>query len=156
MTKTSGNSWYFCKSRFNLSGKFFPCKECSGHFLKMIKENPFPGGSRTAAMLYVCKLHNIVNKRLGKPTIPCEHVDKIWGQKDCGCDPKKLLKKYQAKLKREKAEAAARAAAGGVAATTYTTDTKQANTETASSSGLVFGKPESVVKLESKSFKPTN
>lgn len=47
-------------------------------------------------MAYICKLHNKVNARLNKPEFPCNLVGKVWGQKDCGCDPKELLKKFEA------------------------------------------------------------
>jgi hypothetical protein len=46
-------------------------------------------------MEHVCVLHNDVSKRLGKPEMPCEVVYKVWGQKDCGCDPHAILRKAQ-------------------------------------------------------------
>jgi hypothetical protein len=46
-------------------------------------------------MEHVCVLHNDVSKRLGKPEMPCEVVYKVWGQKDCGCDPQAILRKAQ-------------------------------------------------------------
>ena len=72
--------------------------------MKMIQENHFEGGSRLEAMKYICEMHNIVNKRLKKPIVPCDQIEKMWGQKGCSsCDPMSILKKYQAKLKAEAA-----------------------------------------------------
>lgn len=38
--------------------------------------------NRRAAALWLCFVHNLVNKRLGKPEYPC---DKLEGDYDCGC-----------------------------------------------------------------------
>ena len=58
-------------------------------------------------MEYVCKMHNEVNKRLGKQIFPCDIVDKVWGHKDCGCNPLEMLKKHQAEINRQKLESKA-------------------------------------------------
>jgi hypothetical protein len=57
-------------------------------------------------MEHVCVLHNDVNKRLGKPEMPCEVVYKVWGQKDCGCDPHAILGKAQKEDELKKRRAA--------------------------------------------------
>lgn len=38
--------------------------------------------NRRAAAMWLCFVHNLVNKRLGKPEYPC---DKLEGDYDCGC-----------------------------------------------------------------------
>ncbi len=73
-------------------GKYFPCKECTYNFHEMIKEHPLRANTRSEFMIYVCEVHNIVNKRIGKPIFPCEKVFEIWGQNDCGCGVKKFWK----------------------------------------------------------------
>lgn len=58
-----------------LFGQFYPCKLCSTHFLKMLKEvGPFEGTKKEELMVYLCNMHNIVNKRLGKPHHDCKNV----------------------------------------------------------------------------------
>ena len=72
----------------------------------MLDSHPFKGGSKTAAMQYLCSLHNIVNERLKKPIFDCSVVGKYWSSKDCGCNPLDLLKNYQAEQAAHKAELA--------------------------------------------------
>ncbi|KRX05361.1 ERV/ALR sulfhydryl oxidase domain [Pseudocohnilembus persalinus] len=70
----------------NLFGQFYPCKECSEHFLKNLENNPFQGRTKQEFKIYVCELHNEVNQRLGKPIVDCKNeIDQLWG-KSCGCD----------------------------------------------------------------------
>ena len=67
-----------------LFGQFYPCKLCSTHFLTMLKEvGPFKGTKKEELMVYLCKMHNIVNKRLGKPIHDCSGVKEEWNT--CGC-----------------------------------------------------------------------
>ncbi|KAL4491815.1 hypothetical protein ABPG72_006070 [Tetrahymena utriculariae] len=69
----------------NLFGQFFPCKECSGHFLKMTSKQQFTGHTRQDFMEYLCDLHNQVNKRLGKEIKDCKKFPiEQWGG-NCGC-----------------------------------------------------------------------
>lgn len=56
---------------FKYSGQFYPCKECGGHFLAMIKDHPFMGRTRDDFMQHLCMLHNKVNVRLKKKTVDC-------------------------------------------------------------------------------------
>ena len=67
------------KTLITLLGKYFPCKKCSGHFKKMLSENPIEVDTREIFMKYLCKIHNIVNIRINKPTFPCENIVDIWG-----------------------------------------------------------------------------
>lgn len=45
----------------------------------MISENPVDVSTRDNFMKYLCKIHNIVNKRIGKNEFPCENVVDVWG-----------------------------------------------------------------------------
>lgn len=54
----------------------YPCKVCAEHMKHMFKKNPYELDSRRDFMMYVCKIHNIVNKRLGKEIFEC-HIDNL-------------------------------------------------------------------------------
>ena len=63
----------------------FPCKICGTHLLKMLKKEGVHADSREELVNYICKIHNIVNKVLEKPTFNCKKAFDFWGG-DCGCD----------------------------------------------------------------------
>ena len=63
----------------------FPCKICSKHFVKILEGHPIQNESREDLVLYMCEIHNIVNKFLEKPIFDCTKAFDIWGG-DCGCD----------------------------------------------------------------------
>lgn len=65
-----------------LLSSLFPCGECAGHFQKLLKENPPQVNSHDEFTQWLCKAHNIVNKRLNKPIVECKMVDEMWS---CGC-----------------------------------------------------------------------
>jgi FAD-linked sulfhydryl oxidase len=70
---------------FKLLGDFYPCPDCAKHFRGMLAEHPIDARSNRHLSLWLCKLHNNVNVRLGKPLFPCE-LDALkdrWGS--CGC-----------------------------------------------------------------------
>lgn len=67
----------------------FPCKECRGHFTKLLAAHPPRLDTRYDFTLWLCEAHNIVNDRLGKPQFPCGKVSQAWPatlKGDCGCD----------------------------------------------------------------------
>lgn len=55
-----------------------PCGECKGHFLQLIQQNPPRFGE--AYFGYTVDLHNLVNKRLGKPTMTREEARAHWSK----------------------------------------------------------------------------
>ncbi|KAI9199443.1 ERV/ALR sulfhydryl oxidase domain-containing protein [Polychytrium aggregatum] len=65
-----------------LFAKLYPCGDCARHFQKILRANPPDVSSRDAASQWACKVHNLVNKRLGKPQFDCSTVAEIW---KCGC-----------------------------------------------------------------------
>ncbi|BFZ57837.1 hypothetical protein PYCC9005_004891 [Savitreella phatthalungensis] len=65
-----------------LFGKYYPCGECAAHFLKLLDKYPPQAGGRKAAALWGCRVHNEVNKRLGKGEYDCTTVLEDY---DCGC-----------------------------------------------------------------------
>ena len=59
--------------------QLFPCEMCRGHFNKMIDENPLVDTDRKSFSEYLCKIHNIVNKRLGHEIFDCSILDQYYG-----------------------------------------------------------------------------
>ncbi|CAG7850614.1 FAD-linked sulfhydryl oxidase ERV2 [Serendipita indica DSM 11827] len=80
------------KSYFYLSSRLYPCGECAAEFQLLLKENPPQTSSRKAASLWLCHVHNLVNKRLGKDIFDCNTLGDTY---DCGCgdDPVEEKKK---------------------------------------------------------------
>ncbi|RYR55243.1 hypothetical protein Ahy_A06g030493 [Arachis hypogaea] len=63
--------------------RLYPCKECADHFKEVIRANPVQAGSHAEFSQWLCHVHNVVNRSLGKPVFPCERVDARWGKLDC-------------------------------------------------------------------------
>ena len=63
----------------------FPCKICGNHLLRMLDKEGVNTNSKEDLVNYICKIHNIVNKVLGKPIFDCKKAFDFWGG-DCGCD----------------------------------------------------------------------
>ncbi|WUR02570.1 sulfhydryl oxidase (ERV1p) [Vairimorpha necatrix] len=66
-----------------LLSSLFPCAECAGHFQKLLSLNPPQVSSHDNFVQWLCKAHNIVNKRLNKPIQDCTKVEGVWS---CGCE----------------------------------------------------------------------
>jgi len=75
-------------SFFHLTSRLYPCGECATEFQALLKKFPPQTSSRRSASLWLCHLHNEVNKRLEKPMFDCAHLSDEY---DCGCgdDPVK-------------------------------------------------------------------
>ncbi|GLB37838.1 putative sulfhydryl oxidase [Lyophyllum shimeji] len=69
-------------SYFHLTSRLYPCGECAAEFQELLKKYPPQTASRRSASLWLCFVHNEVNKRLGKPNFDCAHLD---AEYDCGC-----------------------------------------------------------------------
>ncbi|CDS82244.1 related to ERV2-Flavin dependent sulfhydryl oxidase [Sporisorium scitamineum] len=70
------------RSFFTNFAQLYPCGECARHFQQLIKDLPPQVGSRMGASLWLCAVHNEVNKSLGKEEFPCDKLDESY---DCGC-----------------------------------------------------------------------
>lgn len=73
---------------FHLFSLLYPCGDCAAHFQQMLKEWPPQVLSRKNAELWLCNLHNMVNKRLKKPEFDCTKLNETY---DCGCGPEESV-----------------------------------------------------------------
>ncbi|KAL6708689.1 hypothetical protein ACN47E_002385 [Coniothyrium glycines] len=70
------------RSYVHLFQRLYPCGECAEHFGQVLAKYPPQVSSRTAAAMWGCYVHNIVNKRLKKAEFNCEEIGDAY---DCGC-----------------------------------------------------------------------
>ncbi|KAM0677704.1 Flavin-linked sulfhydryl oxidase of the mitochondrial IMS [Binucleata daphniae] len=66
-----------------LLSKLYPCGDCAQHFQKLLSNYPPKIGNHDEFVMWLCKAHNVVNKRLGKQEFDCTRVEERW---ECGCD----------------------------------------------------------------------
>lgn len=59
-------------------GEFYPCEECAGHLRRELAKHPPQVGSAAELSGWTCRLHNLVNVRLGKPEFDCSKVFERW------------------------------------------------------------------------------
>ncbi|EEF34893.1 FAD-linked sulfhydryl oxidase ERV1 [Ricinus communis] len=77
------------KQLMAILSRMYPCKECADHFREVLRVNPVQAGSHTEFSQWLCHVHNVVNRSLGKLVFPCERVDARWGKLECeqrACD----------------------------------------------------------------------
>ncbi|KAJ7567430.1 hypothetical protein O6H91_02G146600 [Diphasiastrum complanatum] len=85
-------SWTFLHTlaaQMAILSRIYPCKQCADHFKEVLRSHPVKAGSRSELAQWMCRVHNIVNRSLGKTQFPCERVDARWGALDCeeaACD----------------------------------------------------------------------
>lgn len=61
-------------SFFTLFGQWYPCHECAEHFRGMLSEFPPDTRSNLHLSMWLCRLHNIVNARVGHDAFECVAV----------------------------------------------------------------------------------
>ena len=73
---------------FRTFSKFYPCFPCAEHLQEQLKKYPPITTSQSQLSQWLCKIHNIVNERVGKPEFDCKLVDQRWrdGWLDGSCD----------------------------------------------------------------------
>ncbi|KAL3843863.1 hypothetical protein ACJIZ3_001266 [Penstemon smallii] len=77
------------KELMAILSRMYPCKECADHFKEVLRANPVQVGSHDEFSQWLCYVHNVVNRSLGKLVFPCERVDARWGKLECeqrACD----------------------------------------------------------------------
>ncbi|PAV75804.1 hypothetical protein WR25_11742 [Diploscapter pachys] len=68
--------------------ELYPCDFCAKDLRKDLKEEPPKVQSRQDFSQWMCRLHNKVNEKMGKPLFDCSKVFERWrdGWKDGSCD----------------------------------------------------------------------
>ncbi|KAL3699603.1 hypothetical protein R1sor_017625 [Riccia sorocarpa] len=69
--------------------RIYPCKDCADHFKDVLRAHPVDAKSGEALAQWMCRVHNVVNRSIGKPQFPCHRVDLRWGAMNCdegACD----------------------------------------------------------------------
>ncbi|XP_059652990.1 FAD-linked sulfhydryl oxidase ERV1 [Cornus florida] len=77
------------KELMSILSRMYPCKECADHFKEVLRSNPVQAGSQAEFSQWLCHVHNVVNRSLGKLVFHCERVDARWGKLECeqrACD----------------------------------------------------------------------
>ncbi|XP_050210603.1 FAD-linked sulfhydryl oxidase ERV1 [Mercurialis annua] len=77
------------KELMGILSRMYPCKECADHFKEVLRVNPVQAGSHAEFSRWLCYVHNVVNRSIGKLVFPCERVDARWGKLECeqrACD----------------------------------------------------------------------
>jgi FAD-linked sulfhydryl oxidase len=63
--------------------RMYPCGECARHFSAVVAANPPKTGSKAEFSRWMCDVHNVVNRSLGKPTFNCDLVEARWAGVEC-------------------------------------------------------------------------
>ena len=65
----------------------YPCEHCAEDFRATVEASPPALGSRTALAVWLCRQHNLVNEKLGKPLFDCDikKLDARWRDGAPGC-----------------------------------------------------------------------
>ncbi|KAG4078205.1 hypothetical protein HA402_002257 [Bradysia odoriphaga] len=75
-------------SFFSIFAKVYPCDICAKDFQKELANEPIEATSQQSLSQWLCRMHNKVNSKLGKPLFDCRLVNERWrdGWKDGSCD----------------------------------------------------------------------
>eukprot|EP00890_Picochlorum_soloecismus_P004960 jgi/Picsp_1/5465/NSC_02824-R1_protein len=71
------------KKMIDILTRMYPCGECARHFKEVVKAHPPRVESRQQFSLWMCRVHNVVNRSLGKPSFNCEYVMSRWEGIEC-------------------------------------------------------------------------
>eukprot|EP00051_Salpingoeca_urceolata_P008036 m.102875 g.102875 ORF g.102875 m.102875 type:complete len:233 (+) comp15545_c0_seq1:147-845(+) len=71
-----------------LFAKFYPCGACAHHLREYLQTEPPETASQFKFAQWMCRMHNSVNRRVGKPEFDCANVDQRWadGWDDGSCE----------------------------------------------------------------------
>lgn len=71
------------KTLIDVLTRMYPCGECARHFKHVVAANPPQVESKKKFSLWMCEVHNVVNRSLGKPSFNCDLVESRWAGLEC-------------------------------------------------------------------------
>ncbi|XP_017089026.1 FAD-linked sulfhydryl oxidase ALR [Drosophila bipectinata] len=76
------------KTFFEVLSRLYPCEFCAKDFRTDLDVNPINVNSQKELAMWLCKFHNRVNDKLGKPLFDCSKVNERWrdGWLDGSCE----------------------------------------------------------------------
>ncbi|WPT16264.1 FAD-linked sulfhydryl oxidase ERV1 [Picochlorum sp. SENEW3] len=63
--------------------RMYPCGECARHFKEVVQAHPPEVDTREEFSQWMCRVHNVVNRSLGKPTFNCKYIASRWEGIEC-------------------------------------------------------------------------
>ena len=85
------------KNLIDILTRMYPCGECADHFKEVVAAHPPNVASRKDFSMWMCRVHNVVNRSLGKPVFNCEYVLSRWEGVECDEDDSCSLQPIQGK-----------------------------------------------------------
>ncbi|KAL6255130.1 hypothetical protein P5V15_013460 [Pogonomyrmex californicus] len=75
-------------SFFHTFSRFYPCNVCAEDMQEQLRRSPPETSSQEKLTQWLCRIHNEVNKKIGKPEFDCKLVNQRWrdGWEDGSCD----------------------------------------------------------------------
>ncbi|TGJ83992.1 hypothetical protein E0Z10_g4771 [Xylaria hypoxylon] len=76
------------KTFMGVFSRLYPCWVCAEDFQRYVEKDQIRVDSRNEFGMWLCKAHNAVNTKLGKPVFDCSKWEERWrtGWKDGRCD----------------------------------------------------------------------
>jgi FAD-linked sulfhydryl oxidase len=71
------------KTLIDVLTRMYPCGECARHFKKVVAATPPQVGNKKEFAHWMCEIHNVVNRSLGKPSFNCDLVESRWAGLEC-------------------------------------------------------------------------
>ena len=71
------------KQLIDILTRMYPCGECAEHFTQVVKAHPPVVSSREEFSQWMCRVHNVVNRSIGKPEFNCRYISSRWQGIDC-------------------------------------------------------------------------
>eukprot|EP00879_Flechtneria_rotunda_P007686 GHRR01008059.1.p1 GENE.GHRR01008059.1~~GHRR01008059.1.p1 ORF type:complete len:220 (+),score=76.94 GHRR01008059.1:571-1230(+) len=63
--------------------RVYPCADCAQHFQEIVRRDPPDVSNGEQFSRWMCRVHNTVNRHLGKPAFNCDLVAGRWAPLDC-------------------------------------------------------------------------
>eukprot|EP00195_Chlamydomonas_chlamydogama_P010288 CAMPEP_0202892894 /NCGR_PEP_ID=MMETSP1392-20130828/2573_1 /ASSEMBLY_ACC=CAM_ASM_000868 /TAXON_ID=225041 /ORGANISM="Chlamydomonas chlamydogama, Strain SAG 11-48b" /LENGTH=245 /DNA_ID=CAMNT_0049577027 /DNA_START=392 /DNA_END=1130 /DNA_ORIENTATION=- len=74
------------KALINILTRIYPCGDCAKHFKEIVRRDPPVVRSGPKFQQWLCRVHNVVNRSIGKPEFNCGVVGARWSPLDCGAE----------------------------------------------------------------------